>query len=226
MYKVELDNFEGPLDVLLHLIQKMEIDIHNIKIAQLTDGYLKYIDSIDTISLENAEEYIVMASTLIHLKSKRLLPKDEIEQDNVIEEELVQRLIDYKNYKDMQDVFYGLQEDRANFGDKEATDFPVESKLMNMSSERLKLAFKNLLSNKKLEIQAEESIKYRKEISLESIRNNLQEIFINNETIRFEIIFEDYESRQEIVAVFICLLDMVKEGKLDIDDKLNIKYIE
>ena len=75
MYNVDLEVFQGPLDLLLHLIEKMEIDIYNIPIAQLTESYLEYINNNDDFSLENAEEYIVMAATLLHIKSKNLLPK-------------------------------------------------------------------------------------------------------------------------------------------------------
>jgi len=79
MYNVNLEVFQGPLDLLLHLIEKMEIDIYNIPIAQLTESYLEYINNSDEFSLENAEEYIVMAATLLHIKSKNLLPKFEDE---------------------------------------------------------------------------------------------------------------------------------------------------
>ncbi|MBF0849103.1 segregation/condensation protein A, partial [Streptococcus danieliae] len=124
MYKVNLEVFQGPLDVLLHLIEKMEIDIHNVKISQLTEEYLDYIKSLDKISIENAEEYIVMAATLIHLKSKKLLPQHEEVYVEEIEneEELFQRLIEYKNYKEVQDIFYNMQEERQNFGEKESQE--------------------------------------------------------------------------------------------------------
>ena len=96
MYNVNLEVFQGPLDLLLHLIEKMEIDIYNIPIARLTESYLEYINNNDEFSLENAEEYIVMAATLLHIKSKNLLPK--FEDENIgDEEDLVQQLLDYKN---------------------------------------------------------------------------------------------------------------------------------
>ena len=100
MYNVNLEIFQGPLDLLLHLIEKMELDIYNIPIAKLTESYLEYINTSEEFSLEIAEEYIVMAATLLHIKSKSLLPK--FEEDVAEEEEdLVQQLLDYKNYKEL-----------------------------------------------------------------------------------------------------------------------------
>ena len=100
MYNVNLDVFQGPLDLLLHLIEKMEIDIYNIPIAKLTESYLDYINNNDEFSLENAEEYIVMAATLIHIKSKSLLPVFNDDEQDIVEDDLVQQLIEYKNYKE------------------------------------------------------------------------------------------------------------------------------
>ncbi|MDO4814329.1 MAG: segregation/condensation protein A [Gemella sp.] len=218
MYKVNLEVFQGPLDVLLHLIEKMEIDIHNVKISQLTEEYLEYIKSLDEISIENAEEYIVMAATLIHIKSKRLLPQQETEvaaEDVESEEDLLQRLIEYKNYKEMQDVFYSMQEERQDFGDKENQDLIIESRLMEMSAQKLQLAFKRIISNKKLEKQAEESIRYRKEISLPKIKDDiLYQINIEGKEY-LEDIISAYETREEIVACFICTLDMLRDGLID-----------
>ncbi|MDU1528352.1 MAG: segregation/condensation protein A, partial [Gemella haemolysans] len=99
----------------------MEIDIYNIPIARLTESYLEYINNNDEFSLENAEEYIVMAATLLHIKSKNLLPK--FEDENIgDEEDLVQQLLDYKNYKELSEKLDNLQRMRAQFLDKESAN--------------------------------------------------------------------------------------------------------
>lgn len=229
MYRVNLEVFQGPLDVLLHLIEKMEIDIHNVKISQLTEEYLEYIKSLDEISIENAEEYIVMAATLIHIKSKRLLPQDapeEVAEEIESEEDLLQRLIEYKNYKEMQDVFYHMQEERLDFGEKESQELLVESKLMDMPAKKLQLAFKRILSSKKLETQAEEAIRYRKEVSLVKIREDIVYKIKHEGKEYLDEIFALYDTREELVACFICTLDMLREGVADcIEEGDNLKLI-
>ena len=131
MYNVNLEVFQGPLDLLLHLIEKMEIDIYNIPIARLTESYLEYINNNDEFSLENAEEYIVMAATLLHIKSKNLLPK--FEDENIDDEEdLVQQLLDYKNYKELSEKLDNLQRMRAQFLDKESANIEVEGSVESL----------------------------------------------------------------------------------------------
>src|SRR5690625_107995 len=103
-YKVKVDGFEGPLDLLLHLVNEMEIDIYDIPVAEITEQYLQYIHTMQTIELNIASEYLVMAATLIEIKSAMLLPKKEVEYEDEYEEdpreELVNRLIEYRKYKE------------------------------------------------------------------------------------------------------------------------------
>src|SRR3989338_1249361 len=103
-YKVKLDVFEGPLDLLLYLIKKEEIDIYDIPIAKITDEYLEYLELMKLLDLNIAGEFLVMAATLIHIKSKMLLPPDHLEGEEKEEEdpraELVRRLIEYKKFKE------------------------------------------------------------------------------------------------------------------------------
>ena len=226
MYKVNLDVFQGPLDLLLHLIEKMEIDIHNIPIAKLTDSYLEYIYDIDEISLESAEEYIVMASTLIHIKSKKLLPS-KFEDDNLeIEEELIQQLIDYKNYKEACDLFRELQYERYKYGEKNTEEIIVDPKLMNIPVEKLKKAFQNILNIQKNE---ENNIILKKEISLENIKISIINHISRYKKVKFRNLFDDYSSKDEIIAIFICLLDMIKNNLVyceEIGDELYINDLD
>ena len=102
-YEIKLDIFEGPLDLLLYLIKKNQIDIYNIPIALITDQYLQYLEIMRTLNLDLAGEYLVLASTLIHIKSRMLLPQDEedeSEEEMDPRQELVQQLIEYQSYKD------------------------------------------------------------------------------------------------------------------------------
>src|SRR6266542_5414443 len=106
-YPVRLDKFEGPLDLLLHLIKKHEVDIYDIPIAQITQQYLAYIDLMQTFNLDVAGEFLVMAATLIHIKSRMLLPmaddEDDEEEGTDPRQELVRRLLEYQRFKDAAD---------------------------------------------------------------------------------------------------------------------------
>lgn len=214
MYKVDLEFFQGPLDLLLHLIEKMEIDIHNISIAKLADSYIEYLNSQKNISLENAEEYIVMASKLIHLKSKRLLPSYEDGENVETEEELVNRLIDYKIFKAVQKDLYELQKNRLNFGDKKVSEISLDAKLADIKIEKLYHTFQNIIHKKDVVINNESNIRYRKDISIEEIKKDMDKLFAIKKRLDIYELFNEYHSKEELVAVFICLLNMLKEGLL------------
>ena len=113
-YEVKIDAFEGPLDLLLHLIKESKVDIWDIKIVDITDQYLNYIKSMERLNLNIASEYLVMASELMEMKSKLLLPRTEVEdvEEEDPREQLIQKLIDYQKYKDMTKNFKELEEER------------------------------------------------------------------------------------------------------------------
>lgn len=100
-YEIKIDNFEGPLDLLCHLIEKNKMDIFEVKISDITDQYIEYINEMEQMNLEVTSEFLIMASTLLYLKSKTLLPKDADDEEELTEEELLQRIIDYKRYKEI-----------------------------------------------------------------------------------------------------------------------------
>lgn len=100
-YAIKIENFEGPLDLLCHLIEKNKMEIYEINLSKITDQYIEYIKQMEKMNLEVTSEFLVMASTLLYLKSKKLLPKQEIEEEELTEEELIKRIIDYKKYKDI-----------------------------------------------------------------------------------------------------------------------------
>ena len=101
-YSLKLENFEGPLDLLCHLVDKNKMDIYEVNISEITDQYIDYIDTMQELKLEVTSEFLVMASTLLYLKSKSLLPKVDTEgEEEITEEELIYRIIEYKKYKEI-----------------------------------------------------------------------------------------------------------------------------
>ena len=104
-YAIKIDNFEGPLDLLCHLIDKNKMNIYDINLSEITDQYLDYLNEQEKLNLEIASEFLVMASTLLFLKSKKLLPQQEEEEEEITEEELIRRIIEYKKFKEISKVF-------------------------------------------------------------------------------------------------------------------------
>ena len=228
MYNVNLEVFQGPLDLLLHLIEKMEIDIYNIPIARLTESYLEYINNSDEFSLENAEEYIVMAATLLHIKSKNLLPKfeDEIIED---EEDLVQQLLDYKNYKELSEKLDNLQKIRAQFLDKESMNIEVEGSIetLRMPSSKLLRAMENILRSLEDKENEVSLVSYRREVSFEQVKEELVNKFKNKRNMSFFDLIKSYSQKNEVVLVFMGILAMIKDQELlcvDNDSEIILEY--
>ena len=228
MYNVNLEVFQGPLDLLLHLIEKMEIDIYNIPIAQLTESYLEYINNSDEFSLENAEEYIVMAATLLHIKSKNLLPKFENESIED-EEDLVQQLLDYKNYKELSEKLDNLQKMRAQFLDKESVIIDVEGNIetLRIPSSRLLRAMENILRSFEDKENEVSLVSYRREVSFEQIKEELVKKFQSFNNISFRDLIKLYSHKNEVVLVFMGILGMIKNQELlcvDKDSEIILEY--
>ena len=220
MYNVNLEVFQGPLDLLLHLIEKMEIDIYNIPIAQLTESYLEYLNNNDDFSLENAEEYIVMAATLLHIKSKNLLPKFENETIED-EEDLVQQLLDYKNYKELSEKLDNLQRMRARFLDKESINIDVEGSIetLRVPSSKLLRAMENILRSFDENENEISLVSYRREVSFEEVKEELVNKFKNKTKMNFFDLVKTYSQKNEIVLMFIGVLAMIKDQELQCIDK-------
>lgn len=227
MYNVNLEIFQGPLDLLLHLIEKMELDIYNIPIAKLTESYLEYINTSEEFSLEIAEEYIVMAATLLHIKSKNLLPK--FEEDVAEEEEdLVQQLLDYKNYKELSTKLEILQKERAQYLEKESIDLDIQDNIGSLRIPSIKLlkAMENVLKTFNNNENDKAFVGYRREISFEDIKQELTERFNKNKKISFSGLIKNYTKRNEIVLVFVSILTMIRDQELICIDNENEIILE
>ena len=158
-YNIKIDAFEGPLDLLLHLIKEKNVDIYDISIEEITKSYLDYINKMEELNINIASSYLVMAAELMEIKSKSLLPKVENEEDNeeeeVSRENLINKLVEYKKYKEMTEVFKELEINRNNIYIKppENINNYVNNEIYNEEIEIDKLveAMKNFLNRKELE---------------------------------------------------------------------------
>lgn len=230
-YVVTIDNFDGPLDLLLHLIKEQDIDIYDIKIEDITKQYLDYIRHMKELNLEIASEYLVMASELIEMKSKMLLPKKKEKEDDDYEEDprelLIERLLAYKKYKEVTSEFKDLELTRKMVFTREPDNLNRYVK-EDENSEELGVAdlidaFNNLLKRKELDRPIATKIT-KKELSVTEKVNKIKNILRNKKKINFEDIFE-VSTKEEVIISFLSVLEMVKKDEILLTQEGNFKNI-
>ena len=230
-YIVTIDNFDGPLDLLLHLIKEQDIDIYDIKIEDITKQYLDYIRHMKELNLEIASEYLVMASELIEMKSKMLLPKKKEKEDDDYEEDprelLIERLLAYKRYKEVTSEFKDLELTRKMVFTREPDNLNRYVK-EDENSEELGVAdlidaFNNLLKRKELDRPSATKIT-KKELSVTEKVNKIKNILRNKKKINFEDIFE-VSTKEEVIISFLSVLEMVKKDEILLTQDGNFKNI-
>jgi segregation and condensation protein A len=218
-YKVELEVFEGPLDLLLYLIKKDEVDIYDIPIGRITDQYMAYLDLMKVLDLSIAGDFIVMASTLMLIKSRMLLPADERpemeEEEDDPRWDLVRQLVEYKKFKDAagfleeleehQENVFGRASEHVELGDPPDVDLHDASIFDLISSLNDVLA--RVEKEDLQEIFAEEyTVSQKVSYILETIQSN-KKLCVTD-------LFKGMRSRQEIVCTFLALLELVKLNKV------------
>ena len=230
-YVVTIDNFDGPLDLLLHLIKEQDIDIYDIKIEDITKQYLDYIRHMKELNLEIASEYLVMASELIEMKSKMLLPKKKEKEDDDYEDDprelLIERLLAYKRYKEVTSEFKDLELTRKMVFTREPDNLNRYVK-EDENSEDLGVAdlidaFNNLLKRKELDRPIATKIT-KKELSVTEKVNKIKNILRNKKKINFEDIFE-VSTKEEVIISFLSVLEMVKKDEILLTQEGNFKNI-
>lgn len=215
--------FEGPLDLLLHLIKESKMDIFEIEIENITDQYLQYIDQAEKLNLEIASEYLLMASELIEIKSRMLLPKSSNEE--VLEEEedprgeLINRLLEYQAYKEITKALKEKEEIRQEFYTKAPEDFSQfreeeQTLCSDVSLEDLLDAFKKYLLRKKEMKPLSTKVTVR-EISVSSRRYDIKRILDKKRRVSFIELFPEV-SKEYVVATFLAVLEMAKSKELKI----------
>ena len=223
---IKLDSFEGPMDLLYSLIIKNKIDIYDIPIAEITDQYLGYVDAMERANMDNISEFVVMAATLIEIKSKMLLPKEVDENNEEIDPraELVQRLIEYKKFK-MLAVDFNDKQKKSGFTFYKKEDRDIISKVRKdvprEISDILKGADSNMLFNAFREVLRRQEVKtdkirsgfnsvQREEFTIEEKIQHIKNLLILKGSIGFFEIFDDNSSKNEIVVTFLAMLELIK----------------
>lgn len=238
-YNVKIDAFEGPLDLLLHLIHRLEIDIYDIPVAEITEQYLSYIHTMQELQLDVASEYLVMAATLLAIKSKMLLPKHEeellfeehsFEEENPMDE-LVEKLVEYRKYKEAAVELKEMEQERGLIFTKPPSDLSDYAK--EMSSEKTELnvslydmlgAFQKLLRRQKLQKPVSTKIS-RQEIPIEK---RMTEILDDLRKIEGRKSFNELfptADREFLVVTFLAVLELIKRREIYLEQEENFAEI-
>ena len=214
-YPVHLQNFEGPLDLLLHLIRKHEVNIYDIPIARITSQYLEYLGLMQELDLDIAGEFLVMAATLIHIKSRMLLPRHDPTQDDAEEdprEALVRRLLEHQKYKAAAELLHEREIQRsAQWGRPDGVvagvigDAPEPEVEVDLFS--LMAAFRQVLERAK---QRPKVILPPEQIPIETRIEQLLVRLSLTEACGFEDLFEDVMTRSGMIVTFLALLEMIR----------------
>ena len=229
-----IGDYEGPLDLLLHMIKESKMDINEIKIEVITKEYVEYIKEMQNMNLDVASEYLVMAAELIEMQSKSLLPKKESETDEYeepAEEELKRRLLEYQKYKESTNIFKELEENRETFYTKapeRMSDFSNEK--INAESDLtvydLLDAFKKLLERKDYEKPIETKIT-KKELSITNRIAKIRSVLKLKKKVLFKDLFETM-NKDYVVVTFLSILEMAKNNEINLkqEDNFGNIYLE
>lgn len=231
-YKVTLEVFEGPLDLLLHLIRENEIDIYDIPIAQVTEQYLAYLALMESLDLDVAGEWLVMAATLIEIKSRMLLPDDPAQDDAEEEKidprlELVERLIEYEKFKSAAEIFREREEERAKVFLRGPVELEFEFKptldLENITASDLLDALQRVLSDVSEEDVT--TLQRRKVTVRMRMREVWRRLAEQSGQLSFTQLFDDAASRVDVVITFLALLELLKMHRVRVRQKANFGEI-
>ena len=228
-YKVKLEMFEGPFDLLVYLIESAKMDIYDIKVAEITSQYLEYMEEINTIDVDMASEFMVLAANLIEIKSKLLLPKAKKDDDDFEEEDprndLVERILEYKKFKKVAEMFGEMEQSGNKVFTKPAEDFscyagePLEN--FTFDKKMLLVAFESFMNKKK----KVEEIKYYENVKKKKITSQARIGFIRNlfklngsETFDFQSTLENADKYDKALS-FTSIMEMVKQRQVTAEQK-------
>ena len=219
IYSVKLDGFEGPLDLLLHLIQKEEMDIYDIQLARITDRYLEYVNLMEQLDLDVASEFLVMAATLLHIKSQSILPQIATDSEYPIgnQEQLVQQLLEYKRYKEAAQVLDTYAERRTSIYNRSSK---IHSDLDGTRAYEIKAtlfdlltAFKNI-NDRITQLDLDEDYQTIEEetITVEDKIAFIESQLETEDQLLFESLFPLSSSRIDLIVTFLAILELIRIG--------------
>ena len=220
-YSLKLENFEGPLDLLLHLIDKNKMDIYDVKLSDITDQYIEYINEMEAQNLDITSEFLVIASTLVYLKSKELLPKEAEDESELTEEELLNRIIEYKKYKDISQKLkiYYLENSKHFYKLPEKIELPEQKLEKTYTNDLIYSNYKKLIEN--YEVKMNKNVQNIEKIAIKetfSVTSKVKEIFKElSKRPRFifnKLFSTKSKTKAEVVTAFTGLLELTRRNKV------------
>lgn len=226
-YSIHIENFEGPFDLLFHLIDKNEVDIYDIPIHAITKQYIEYMDQMQELDMEVASEFIVMAATLLEIKSKMLLPSKDFDEINSElfdadpRKELVTRLVEYRKYREVSEFFNVLERNHSRKHFKEQEDLTVYFKKKTLEEINFGLqenllmeAMKRVLSNMTKEDMKRKTFfsSLKKDLyTVEDKINCIKTLLENRNKCLFVDIFSENVVKEDVIASFLAVLELLKQ---------------
>lgn len=220
-YAIKLENFEGPLDLLCHLIDKNKMDIYDIKLSEITDQYIAYISQMEEMNLEVTSEFLIMASTLLYIKSKNLLPTEVEDERELTEEELLQRIIEYKKYKEISKKIREFYEQNSKrcFKLQENIELPKQKLEREYKKETIIELYTKIIENNKNRLN--QNAKNIEKIAITdtyTVGSKVKEMFrelLRKPKFIFNKLYKVSESnKNEVVTAFTGLLELSRRSKV------------
>lgn len=235
-YKIKINEFEGPLDLLLHLIKESNIDVYDISVESITKQYLDYINQMEKLDIEIASSYLVMAAELMLIKSKSLLPiekndEEEVEELEDTREGLIKRLVSYQKYKELTKDFKNMELARKDIYTKSPSNLSniTDTKIVNdtdIGVDDLLKAFSMFLERKDKEKPLNTKIT-NKEYSVKKRKDDIKKYLLTKRKAEFRELFDIY-TKSYIVVTFMSILELAKEEQVNLKQENNFDniYIE
>lgn len=220
-YSIKTEKFEGPLDLLCHLIDKNKMDIYDINLSEITDQYIDYIRQMEQMNLDVTSEFLVMSSTLLYLKSKHLLPKTQEVEEEITEEELIRRIIEYKKYKEITNKLKAnfLEYSKRFYRNAEEIKFPAQKIEEEYTPETIPEIYKDLLKRNTEKINENasniEKIAITETYSVGDTVKQMYRELVKFKKFTFNKLFSvKKQSKKEVVTAFSGLLEMSRRNKV------------
>lgn len=232
-YNIKIQNFEGPLDLLCHLIDVNKMDIYDVNLNAITDQYIEYIKTMEEMNLEVTSEFLVMASNLLYIKSKKMLPRVEESEETITEEELIERIIEYKQYKEITNKFREmyLDNNKRFFGTEEKIKLPKQELEVEYTEKDIVSTYKEIIE--RLNVKVNKNAKNIEKIALienYSVGDTVKTMFralIKHSNFVFNKLFALNKCKpQEVVTAFSGLLEMSRKNKVETKQEMLFGDIE
>ena len=232
-YNIKIENFEGPLDLLCHLIDINKMDIYDVNINDITDQYIDYIKKMEEMDLEVTSEFLVMASNLLYIKSKKLLPRDKDEEEMISEEELIQRIVEYKQYKEIIKTLSQMysENNKRFFRAPERIELPKQKLEVNCKIDDIINVYKDILD--RTSVRENKNAKNIEKIAIienysvgDTVKTMFKELIRKPKFIFNKLFSLNKCKPQEVVTAFSGLLEMSRRSKVETTQEILFGDIE